>query len=61
MDPSIHLVERRERRGRRIAALGLMGVVVILAAALVGLFGFLEVNAAFGTVEDLEAAYICGP
>ncbi len=61
MDPSIHLIERRERRGRRIAALAFIGVIVVLSAALVGLFGFLEINAAFGTVEDLEATYICDP
>ncbi len=61
MDPSIHLVERRERRGRRLTALAFVGVIVVLAAALVGLFGFLEVNAAFGTVEDLESTYICEP
>ena len=61
MDPSIHLIERRERRGRRIASLAFVGVVVVLAAALVGLFGFLEANASFGTIEDLETAYICNP
>ena len=61
MDSSIHLLERRERRGRRIAALAFIGVIVLLAAAFVGLFGFLEANASFGTIEDLEAAYICDP
>jgi penicillin-binding protein 1A len=61
MDPSIHLEERRDRRGRRIAALAIIGVVVVLSSAVVGLFGFLEANAAFGTVEDLETKYICDP
>ncbi len=59
MDPSIHLQERRERRGRRIPALAVIGVVGVLGASLVGLFGFLEANAAFGTVQDLESRYIC--
>ncbi len=59
MDPSIHLEERRERRGRRIPALAVIGVVAVLGASLLGLFGFLETNAAFGTVQDLESRYIC--
>ncbi|MFQ5553977.1 MAG: transglycosylase domain-containing protein [Acidimicrobiia bacterium] len=59
MDPSIHLEERRDRRGRRLPALALLGVISLLGASLAGLFGFLEVNAAFGTVEDLEDTYIC--
>ena len=59
MDPSIHLEERRERRGRRIPALAFIGVITILGASLVGMFGFLEANAAFGTVQDLESRYVC--
>lgn len=38
-----------------------MAVIVVLAAAVFGLFGFLETNAAFGTIEDLEDKYICEP
>ena len=59
MEPSIHLIERRDRRGRRAPALAAIAVIVVLAAALFGLFGFLETNAAFGTIEDLEDSYIC--
>ena len=59
MEPSIHLQERRDRRGRRAPALAAMSVIVVLGAAVFGLFGFLETNAAFGTIEDLEDRYIC--
>ncbi len=59
MEPSIHLLERRDRRGRRAPALAAMAVIVVLGAALFGLFGFLETNAAFGTIQDLEDKYIC--
>ena len=61
MEPSIHLLERRDRRGRRAPALAAMAVIVVLGAALFGLFGFLETNAAFGTIQDLEDKYICDP
>ncbi len=59
MDPSIHLIERRERRGKRIAALALLAVIAVLSASVLGIFAFLETNAAFGTVQDLEERYIC--
>jgi len=59
MDPSIHLIERRERRGKRIAALALLAVIAVLSSSLVGIFAFLETNAAFGTVQDFEEHYIC--
>jgi penicillin-binding protein 1A len=59
MEPSIHMQERRDRRGRRAPALAAMAVIVVLGSALFGLFGFLETNAAFGTILDLEDKYIC--
>ena len=59
MEPSIHMQERRDRRGRRAPALAAMAVIVVLGAAGFGLFGFLETNAAFGTILDLEDTYIC--
>jgi penicillin-binding protein 1A len=59
MEPSIHLIERRERRGRRIPALAALAVITVLGSALFGLFGFLETNAAFGTVTDLDEKYLC--
>ncbi len=61
MKPNLHLIERDERRGRRLPALALLAVIALLASALTGLFGFLEVNAAYGTAKDLEATYICEP
>jgi membrane peptidoglycan carboxypeptidase len=59
MDPSIHLIERQERRGRRLPALAMLGVIAILGATWAGLFNFLGTNAAFGTVTDLEDTYLC--
>ncbi len=59
MEPSIHLQERRDRRGKRVPALAAMAVIVVLGAATFGLFGFLQTNAAFGTIEDLEDRYVC--
>jgi penicillin-binding protein 1A len=59
LEPSIHLEERRERRGRRIPALATLAVITLLGASVYGLFGFMETNAAFGTVLDLEEQYIC--
>jgi membrane peptidoglycan carboxypeptidase len=59
VEPSIHLIERRERRGRRIPALAAIVVIGVLGASAFGLFGFLETNAAFGTVLDLEEKYLC--
>lgn len=61
MNPNLHLTERDERRGRRLPALALLAVIALLSSAMTGLFGFLEINAAYGTAEDLEAAYICDP
>ena len=59
MEPSIHLEERRERRGRRIPALATLAVITLLASSLYGLFWFMEANAAFSTVLDLEEEYLC--
>jgi penicillin-binding protein 1A len=61
MEPTIHQVERRERRGRRAAALLVLAMIGIVAATWVGLFSFLGANSAYGTVGDVEAAYICDP
>jgi membrane peptidoglycan carboxypeptidase len=61
MDPSLHLIERRERRGKRIASLAMIAVITVLGASLYGMFAFLETNAAFGTVEDVTDALICDP
>ena len=61
MDPSIHMAERRERRGKRVTAAAFLVVVGLLTAATIGLFGFLEANAAYGTVEDVYDALTCNP
>jgi membrane peptidoglycan carboxypeptidase len=61
MDPSIHLIERRERRGKRVSSLALIAVITVLGASLYGMFAFLETNAAFGTVEDVTDDLICDP
>ena len=61
MDPSIHLVERRERRGKRVASFAMIAVIVVLGASLFGMFAFLETNAAFGTVQDVSESLICDP
>lgn len=61
MEPSIHMAERRERRGRRVTAAAFLVVVGLMTSATIGLFGFLEANAAYGTVEDVYDALTCDP
>ena len=61
MDTSIHLLERQERRGKRISSLALLMVIATLGACLFGLFAFLETNTAFGTVEDVADSMLCNP
>lgn len=61
MDPSLHLIERRERRGKRIASLALLAVITVLGASLFGMFAFLEANAAYGTVDDVAGELVCDP
>lgn len=59
MEPNIHDVERRDRRGRRLPAFVALALVVVIGATWAGLVGFLGSNAAFGTVETVEEAYVC--
>jgi len=61
MDEDIHVAERRERRGRRLTSLAFLAVAALLGASLFGLFTYLEADAAFGTVEDLEDRWLCDP
>lgn len=61
MDPSLHLIERRERRGKRVSSLALLAVITVLGASLFGIFAFLEANAAFGTVDDVAGSLVCDP
>ncbi len=53
-----HKAERRDRRGRRLLAVTVLGVATVLASAWVGLFLFLSSNAAVGTLEDLSDRYL---
>ena len=61
MDPSLHLIERRERRGKRVSSFAMISLITVLGASLYGMFAFLETNAAFGTVEDVSESLICDP
>lgn len=61
MDPNLHLIERRERRGKRLSSIALLAVIAVLGASLYGIFAFLESNAAFGTVEDVADSVLCNP
>jgi membrane peptidoglycan carboxypeptidase len=61
MDPSIHLTERRERRGKRVSSLAMLAVITVLGASFFGMFAFLESNAAFGTVQDVTNNLFCDP
>ncbi len=60
-EPNIHMIERRDRKGKRLSSLAMLGVIALLGSAVFGLFGFLETNAAYGTAQDLEETYICDP
>lgn len=61
IDDNIHLAERHERRGRRLTSLAFLVVATLLSASLFGLFSYLEADAAFGTIEDLEDRWLCDP
>ena len=59
MQPEIRRVEAKERRWRRLPSFIGLGVIVVLAATWIGLFGFLGVNSAYGTVEAVTEHYLC--
>jgi penicillin-binding protein 1A len=59
MQPEIRRAEAEERRWRRLPSFIGLGVVVVLAATWIGLFGFLSVNSAYGTVETVTEHYLC--
>ncbi len=59
MQPEIREIEAQERRWRRLPSFIGLGVIVVLAATWVGLFGFLGVNSAFGTVRTVTDRYLC--
>ena len=58
MDISIHEAQQIERQGRRFVAFAVLAAIVVLAATWVGLFAFLGVNTATGTVQDFREAWI---
>jgi len=59
MEPEIRTAERSERRRRRLPALIGLGVIAVVGATWVGLFGFLGANSGFGTVEAISDQYLC--
>lgn len=59
MEPEIRRIERAEQKRRRFPALMGLGIIAVIGATWFGLFSFLGVNTAFGTAEEIEAAYIC--
>jgi penicillin-binding protein 1A len=59
MQPEIRKVEARERRWRRLPSFIGLGVIVVLAATWIGLFAFLGINSAYGTVETVTEHYLC--
>ena len=61
MEPPIREVERSERNRRRLPALIGLAIVVVVGATWLGLFGFLGVNTAYGTVTAVEESYLCNP
>lgn len=61
MDPSIHLAERQDRRGKRVPSFAMLVVIALLAASVFGLFAFLEANTAFGTIDDVASSMLCDP
>ncbi len=59
MDQDIRRLEKAELQRRRLPAVIALAIVAVIASTWVGLFGFLGVNAAYGTVSDLERRYVC--
>lgn len=59
MEPEIRTVEKAERSRRRLPAILGLGVVVVVAATWIGLFGFLSADTAHGTVQSLSDEYLC--
>ena len=59
MEPPIRKIEREERDRRRLPALIGLGIVVLIGATWLGLFAFLGINTAYGTVQEVDDAYLC--
>ena len=58
MDPTIHDLERRERRSRWFPALVVILIVGLIASTWVGLFGFLGSNQLAGAVDAFKTRYV---
>src|SRR5918994_2476741 len=54
----IHQIEARERRGRWFGALATLLSISLLLSGWVGLFAFLGANSAYGTFEEVTAAWV---
>ena len=59
MEPPIRQVERSERHRRRLPAMIGLGIIAVVGATWFGLFGFLSINTAYGTVQEAEEALVC--
>ncbi|MEX1280164.1 MAG: transglycosylase domain-containing protein, partial [Acidimicrobiia bacterium] len=58
MASPIHHSERRDRRGRWFAAFAMLLSIAVLSASWLGLFSFMTANAAAGTWQTLDEAFI---
>lgn len=56
---TIHQAHRQDRRWRFIPSLLILAFLVAAGAAWIGLFGFLMLNAAFGTASNVVDHYMC--
>lgn len=54
----IHQIEARERRGRWFGSLATLLSISLLLSGWVGLFAFLGANSAYGTLEELQDAWV---
>ena len=59
MEPEIRNIEKAERNRKRLPAMLGIGVIVVVSATWIGLFGFLGANTAYGTVQSLSDEYLC--
>jgi membrane peptidoglycan carboxypeptidase len=58
MELSIHQAESVDRRGRRLISFAILAAIVIIASGWFGLIAFLGTHAAYGSLADLEHAWV---
>ncbi len=58
MNISIHEAERIDRRGRRLMAGAILGVIALVGSTWIGLAAFLGANTAHGTLQELRNYWI---